>query len=236
VLGNILLATVVDSLVGLVGVFSLPFSQEKLQRIVDYLVAFAAGAMIGGAFLHLLPEAMELTAAAGELAVVGFLGFFLSERLLSWKHCHNLKCDKHSVGWLVVIGDALHNVVDGLVIASAFLVDAALGWTTTLAIIAHEVPQEIGNFAVLIHGGFSRTSATLWTFLSQATCLLGGLAGYFLGAAYKPFLIALAAGGFIYIAAVDLLPELHHRAPLNNFLLFLVGVLIMEGLKLLLAV
>jgi zinc and cadmium transporter len=233
VLGNILVASVADSLVGLVGAFLLPV--KDLQRLVDRLVAFAAGAMVGGAFLHLLPEAAELTGSWGELAVAGFLLFFLTERVLHWKHCHDVDCGHHTVAWLIIVSDAIHNFIDGLVIAAAFLVGAPLGWATTLAIVAHEVPQEIGDFAVLIHGGFSRGRALLWNFLSQSTCILGGLVGYVAGTGSEALLVPLAAGGFIYIAAADLIPELHpgsgEQGHFDSFVLFVVGVLLMEALK-----
>jgi zinc and cadmium transporter len=235
VLLDIIIATFVDSLVGLVGALSLLLRPVDVQKLVNKLVAFAAGTMIGGAMLHLLPEAAEMTAFSGEFAVVGFLLFFLTERVLHWKHCHDVDCEHHPLGWLIVTSDGVHNFVDGLVIASAFLVDVGLGWVTTLAIIAHEVPQEIGDFAVMVHGGFSRGKATFWNFVSQCTCILGGLIGFLFGAGFESFLVPFAAGGFIYIAAVDLIPELHpgqgEEGHFGSFLLFLLGVLLMAALK-----
>ena len=231
---EILLAVTVDSLVGLVGVFSFFFSTGQLKRMMSALVAFAAGTMIGGAFIHLIPESFELTPFAGELVALGFIGFFAIERVIHWRHCHNIECDKHPITLLIIIGDGVHNIIDGLVIASTFLVNSVLGWTTTLAVILHEVPQEIGNFVVLVHGGFSKWRAAAWTFLSQATCILGGLVGYFFGSGLKAFLIPFAAGGFIYIAAVDLLPEIHVDSdhPVRVFLTFLLGILTMQAIKL----
>lgn len=237
---NILVATFVDSLVGLVGAISLFMKSKDIQKIVNKLVAFAAGTMLGGAMLHLLPEAAEMTPFSGEFAVLGFLLFFLTERILHWKHCHDVECEHHPLGWLIITSDSVHNFVDGLVIASAFLINTTLGWITTLAIIAHEVPQEIGDFAVLIHGGFSRGKATFWNFVSQCTCIVGGLVGYFFGSGFESFLVPFAAGGFLYISAVDLIPELHpgngEEGHFNSFALFLFGILLMAGMKFLLKI
>ena len=172
VIWEILLAVFLDSLVGLAGVIFLFMRDDRVKKLIATLVSFAAGTMIGGAFIHLIPESFELTSYAGELVALGFIGFFVIEQIIHWRHCHNLDCDKHPVTWLVIIGDGVHNFIDGLVIAAAFLINSALGWTTTLVIILHEVPQEVGNFAVLVHGGFSRWRAAAWTFFSQATCIL----------------------------------------------------------------
>jgi len=236
---DVLTATVLDSLLGLVGIFSLYVSEKTLHRIVNFMVAFAAGAMLAGALSHLLPKALGMTEWAAEIALLGFSIFFILERYLHWHHCHETgKCEVHPVTTLTIIGDGIHNFIDGLVIAAAFLVDTATGWMTTALIIGHELPQELGNFSVLIYGGYTKKQAILWTFVSQATCILGGLLGWFLTPEWlKAPLLAFAAGGFIYIAASDLVPELHKEKDLRkstaHFMAFLLGTAFMIGIKIL---
>jgi len=232
-------ATVLDSLVGLVGVFSIYMSEDRLKEIVQWLVAFAAGAMLAGALAHMIPKAMLALQYqwTGEVAILGFLTFFALERFLHWHHCHETgPCEIHPVTTLTIVGDSLHNFVDGIVIAAAFLTDAVTGWITTALIIAHEVPQELGNFSVLVFGGYRKEKAILWTFLSQATCILGGLIGWFFTPNWlKAPIIAFAAGGFLYIAAADLIPELHkerdRRKMYQTTVWLLLGILFMIGIK-----
>ena len=209
----IVLATIIDSLVGLVGVFTLRMNQKNLEKILLALVGFSAGALLGGAFFHLLAESIEPLGIQTTFVwlFVGFILFFFIERFLHWHHCHEGNCDTHPVTSLILIGDGVHNFIDGLVIAASFLVSIELGAITTAVIIAHEVPQELGNFAVLIHGGFDRVKALVFTFISQITCVAGGLVGFLIAgqSGLTNFLLPFAAGGFIYIAASDLIPELH---------------------------
>ncbi len=233
-------ATVLDSLVGLVGIFSLYVSEKTLQEIVQWLVAFAAGAMLAGALVHMFPKALVALHYkwTGEVAILGFLTFFVLERFLHWHHCHETgPCEVHPVTTLTIVGDSLHNFIDGLVIAAAFLTDAVTGWITTLLIIAHEVPQELGNFSVLLFGGYQKEKAILWTFFSQATCILGGIIGWFFTPEWlKAPVIAFAAGGFLYIAAADLIPELHkerNRKKMRRATVWLLlGILFMIVIKL----
>ncbi len=235
---DVIVATALDSLLGLVGVFSLYVREETLFSIIRFMVAFAAGAMLTGALAHLLPKALASTEWAAEIAILGFSTFFLLERVLHWHHCHEEgKCEVHPVTTLTIIGDGIHNFIDGLVIAAAFLVDRATGGLTTIMIIGHELPQELGNFSILVFGGYEKKKAILWTFLSQATCILGGLIGWFFTPDWlKAPLLAFAAGGFIYIAASDLVPELHKekdlRKSMRHFIAFLLGVAFMIGIKL----
>lgn len=236
---SILVATFLDSITGLIGVFSLYVREETLEKIVKTLVAFAAGAMIAGALVHMLPKALTVLhfEHTGETAILGFATFFLLERYIHWHHCHETKaCDVHPVTKLTIIGDAIHNFIDGIVIAAAFLADSVTGWITTALIIGHEVPQELGNFSVLLYGGYEKKKAILWTFLSQATCILGSILGWF----FTPQniiapILAFAAGGFLYIGASDLVPELHRekdvRKSVWHFVWFLVGVAFMIGIK-----
>jgi len=232
-------ATALDSLVGLVGIFSLYISEKRLRELVQWLVAFAAGAMLAGALVHMIPKAMLALQYrwTGEVAIIGFLTFLALERFLNWHHCHKTgPCEVHPVTTLTIVGDSLHNFIDGLVIAAAFLTDVATGWITTALIIAHEVPQELGNFSVLVFGGYRKEKAILWTFLSQATCILGGLIGWFFTPSWlKAPVIAFAAGGFLYIAAADLIPELHKEKDrikmYQTTLWLLLGILFMIGIK-----
>ena len=232
-------SSVFVSLLSLVGVLTFFFKQKHLQRVLFYLVSFSAGAMLGGAFFHLLPEAMELGEASGTaplyvfgILLIGFCSFFLLERVLRWRHCHEGgKCDAHAFSYLSLAGDALHNFIDGLVIAAAFLADFNLGIVTTLVIASHEIPQELGDFAVLIYGGFSRQKALLYNLLTALTAVLGALAGFFLSSQLAGFSLALlpfTAGGFVYIASSDLIPEIHkhqdQRRSYGSFALFLLGL------------
>ena len=236
IFGSLLVALVIDSLLGLIGVFSLYFNEKILRKITFALVAFAAGSMLGGAMLHMLPEAMEMSIYASEIFLFGFLGFFILERYIFWHHCHKGHCEIHTISYLTILGDGLHNFIDGLVIAAAFLVNVHLGWITFFAIFLHEVPQELGNFAILIHNGMTRNKAIMWTFLSQATCILGGLAGWFFAPQWMiaPTL-AFAAGGFVYIAASDLVPEMHSEKDIRkatiSFVLMMTGMGLLWAIK-----
>lgn len=234
---NLLLALIIDSLIGLVGVFSLYVSRDVLHKLTHYLVAFAAGSILGGAIIHMFPEALELTSFAPELTLLGFALFFLLEKYLHTHHCDCHAGEKPSTPYVIIVGDALHNFTDGLVLAIAFLVNIKIGWITLLAVAMHEIPQELGNFAILIHKGMSRGRAILWTFFSQLTCILGGVLGYLFSPEWLigPAL-AFAAGGFIYIGASDLVPGLHHNKEFKNdtlnFILMLLGMVLIWLLRL----
>jgi len=236
----ILLATLVNSLVALVGIFSLWLKKKILNKLLISLVALSAGALLSGAFFHLIPESLEhLTPMAVFTGVlIGFIIFFLMEKFLYWHHCHEGKCDIHPVSYLILFGDGIHNFIDGIIIAISFIVSIPFGIVTTLMIIAHEVPQELGDFGVLVHGGFSKAKALICNLISQLACVLGGLVGYFLSSSIEgiiPFILPFAAGGFIYISASDLVPELHKQSDikksLSSFAFFILGILIMLAIK-----
>ncbi len=237
----ILLVTLLDGLAAFAGAFTLVFKGKTLKNLLFVLVAFSAGVMIGGGLLHLLVESLETLEAdiAMVVFIVGFSVFFLIERLLHWHHCHTGgACDVHTYSYLVLIGDGIHNFIDGLVISAAFITNIGLGLVTSLLILGHELPQEIGDFAVLLHGGMKKGKALLYNFLSQLTAVIGGLAGYFwLYDELRILLLPFAAGGFIYIAASDLIPELHKEPRLSRAMLafgfFTTGVLFMLGVKIL---
>lgn len=220
-------------------VLFLYFKEDVLDKITLFLVSLSAGALMGGAFLHLLPEAQEEIGNNAYMIVLGsFIFFFLLEKILHWQHCHKQHCEVHSFGYMNLIGDSIHNFIDGLVIASTFLIDTKLGITTTIAIALHEIPQEIGDFGVLIHAGFKKSKAILINYAIALTVVAGGIVGYFASFSLEkiiPTLLPIAAGGFIYIAASDLMPEIRKEKNLSksiiSFLTFIIGIIIMYMAK-----
>ena len=232
----IIASTLIISLLSLAGVFTLALKEKVLKHILLLLVGFSVGALAGGAFLHLLPESLEQLPPGVTFiyALLGFSLFFLMERIFYWRHCHEGKCDIHAFTYLNLFGDGLHNFIDGLVIAASFIVSIPLGIATSIAVASHEIPQEIGDFGVLVYGGFSKYKALLFNLLSALTAILGGVIGFYLSSAVSglaPVLLPITAGGFIYIAASDLIPELHkekdNRKANLAFVLFLLGILFM---------
>jgi zinc and cadmium transporter len=237
----IIAATLIVSAGAFAGVVTLALHEKKLQRLLLHLVSLSAGTLIGSAFLHLLPEAVEHGHAhqVFELTLASFIGFFLIEKGLHWRHCHRGHCDVHQFGYLNLIGDAVHNFIDGLIIAATFMVDINLGIITTIAVASHEIPQEIGDFGVLLYSGFSKTKALISNVLVALTAVAGGIIGYFLNdrvEAFSEMLLPIAAGGFIYIAASDLMPEIrretNRRRSIISFTLFLLGIGLMYVLTL----
>jgi len=176
----ILLATFLDSLIALIGAFTLGIKQKTLSKILFILVAFSTGALLAGGFLHLLAESLEKLTVFNSFLflIIGFSTFFLMEKFLHWHHCHEGKCDIHPYTVLILFGDGIHNFIDGLVIGVSFLVNVNFGIVTTLMIISHEIPQELGDFGVLLYGGMKKRDAIIYNFLSQLTCILGGLVGF----------------------------------------------------------
>jgi zinc and cadmium transporter len=239
---QILIATFLITLCVWVAVLFLLFKKETLSKITIFLVSFSAGALIGGAFLHLLPEASELL-EPGKMFLISlsaFVIFFFVEKWLHWRHCHKDNCEIHTFGYMSLFGDTLHNFIDGLIIAGSFLADFNLGIVTTLAIALHEIPQEIGDFGVVIHAGFTRFKAFVLNYLVALTVVFGGIAGYFISF-YSDNVIAymlpFAAGGFIYVAASDLMPEIRKetvfKKSLISFLFFLLGIALMFAMRML---
>ncbi|MFH1682715.1 MAG: ZIP family metal transporter [Candidatus Woesearchaeota archaeon] len=236
----ILISTILVSLISFVGVFTLALKDKLLNRLVMVFVALSAGALIGGAFLHLIPEAVE-EFGDGSLFIyvlVGFVLFLFIEKVLHWRHCHKGHCDIHTFAHMSLIGDSVHNFIDGMIIAASFVVDIRLGIVTTLAMALHEIPQEIGDFGVLIHGGFKKSRALFLNFITALTAVLGGIVGYFLSGYTESavvFLLPFAAGGFIYIAASDLIPEIRKELDMKklllNFGVFILGIVMMYLLK-----
>jgi len=239
ILLNILIATFIVSLISFIGVITLAIKDKFLNKILLYLVALSAGVLIGGAFLHLIPEAIGKLKGDSMfiLIILGFVIFFVIEKVLHWQHCHEKNCKVHTFAYMNLVGDFFHNFLDGLIIAGSFLLSIPLGISTTIAIAIHEIPQEIGDFGVLIYGGLSKRKALTLNFLTALTAVLGGLIGYFISSLSPLFLSiipAIAAGGFIYIAASDLIPELREDSTnhsILHFIIFLLGILLMWYLK-----
>ena len=238
---SIIIATFVISLGGLVGVFTLSIKEAKLSRVLMLLVSLSAGALMGGAFIHLLPEAVEELESMLVFSIVlfSFVSFFFIEKLLHWRHCHKGHCDVHTFGYMNLIGDGVHNFIDGLIIAATFMTSIPLGIATTLTIAFHEIPQEIGDFGVLLYSGFDRKKALVANFMVACIAIIGGVVGYFLSLSIDHFMVYLlpfAAGGFIYIAASDLMPEIRKEQSLKksiaSFGFFLLGIGIMILVKL----
>ncbi len=210
----ILATSIVVSLLSLIGIFSLGIREVRLKRIVFFSISFAAGALLGAAFLDLLPEALEKGGHNLILTSVlaGLLIFFSLEKFLHWYHCHGQVCEVHAFTYLNLFGNGLHNFIDGVIIATSFLISWPLGLSASLAIIFHEIPHELGDFSVLIYGGLSRKKALFCNYLCSLTALAGAVGGYFFNSQFRFFsdyIIGLAAGGFIYVACADLIPELH---------------------------
>jgi zinc and cadmium transporter len=235
-LAYILLATFIVSLISFVGVLTLALKDKILSKILLVLIGLSAGALMGGAFLHLLPEAVENNSGLDVylVVIIGFILFFLIEKVLHWRHCHKGECDVHTFRYMNLIGDSIHNFIDGLIMAASFVVSVPLGITTTIAIATHEIPQEIGDFAVLIYGGFSKRRAIMLNFVVALTAVLGGIVGYFVSNLIEDivlFILPFAAGGFIYIAATDLVPEIRKELDMKKYMatlfVFICGILIM---------
>jgi len=234
----ILGVALLDALLGFAGLFSFYMREDMVKKLAFYLTAFAGGALIGGAFFHLIPEASEFfePLQMSILIVGGFVAFLAIEGYFHWHHCED--CEIHPFTYTMIVGDAIHNTIDGLVMAAAFIVSIPLGITTALVIMGHEFPQQLGIFGVLIHGGFTRQKALFYSFLAQSTVIIGALLGFFLAASSEQFasmLLPIAAGGFIYIAGADLIPEVHKTkgaAKILTFFTFILGLAFMLWIKL----
>ena len=238
----VLISVLVVSLISFIGIFTFSLKAEKLQKVLIYFVAFSAGALFAGAFLHLIPEVVEKTGFNLRIPIFILLGiiiFFIIEKIVCWNHCHIpiTKKHVHSFAIMNLVGDMFHNFLDGLVIAASYIVSIPLGITTTIAVVLHEIPQEISDFGILIYGGFSKRKALLVNFATALTAVLGAVVGLFLSGfinGIEYMLVPIAAGGFIYIAGSDLIPELHRefnvKKSIWQLIFFVLGILIMIGL------
>jgi zinc and cadmium transporter len=215
-----IVSVVVVSLLSLVGVACISISEQRLKRIIFTMVSLAVGAMFGDAFIHLLPESFENPRSKVETSLyvlAGIFAFFILEKFLLWRHQHTLESDSHihHVGYMNLIADGLHNLIDGMIIGASYLISTPVGIATTMAVVFHEIPHELGNFFVLLHAGFTKTKALFFNLLSATFAILGAIISMAVGSSVASFsaaMLPLAAGGFIYIAGSDLIPELHKDA------------------------
>ena len=234
----------VVSLISLVGIIALAVKIEKLKKALMFLVSFSAGSLIGGSFLHLLPELIEeekFNLNSSFYIIGGILLFFVLEKILHWRHCHIPTCDDHPhhLAAINLVGDGLHNLLDGIIIATAFFINPTTGIATTIAVILHEIPQEIGDFGVLIYAGLSKFKAIIYNLLSALTAILGAALAIIFQNTMENFIdiaVPLTIGGFIYIATADLIPELKKETSVisssKQFIGIILGVSLM-GLLLL---
>ncbi len=237
-----LISVIIVSLISLVGVFTFSINHKKLEKVLIYLVSLSTGTLLGDAFIHLIPEAYENSEKSllvGLYVLAGMLFFFIVEKFFHWRHCHHVPSEHHPhpFSYIILAGDTVHNFIDGLVIAASYLVSIPVGIATTLAVILHEIPQEVGDFGSLIYGGFSRYKALLFNFLTGLTAVIGAIVVLLIDAnviEMNKFLIPFAAGGFIYIASADLIPELHKntepKKSIGQIILFMVGIGLMTSL------
>lgn len=239
-----LLSVALVSLVSLVGIMVLSLKFDKIRGALIYLVSFSAGALMGDVFLHLLPEAIEefgFGLSSGLGALSGIVTFLILEKIIHWHHHHNhIHHHTKRIATMNLMGDGVHNFIDGLIIGASYLVSIPVGIATTIAVILHEIPQEIGDFGVLLHGGFSKRKALFFNFLTALTAVGGALFALLLGnnGSIERFLIPFAAGGFVYIAGSDLIPELHKddfklSRSVKQLMVFILGICVMMALLLL---
>ena len=221
----------------LAGGFVMVVPRHRLNRMISHLISFAVGALLGGAFLHLIPQAFEHEAVGSNTPlyiVAGIMGFFVLERFLHVHHEHHLEGQVHTPRPIVtmsIVGGTMHNLVDGMIVAASYAVSVEAGVVTTAAILLHQIPQEIGDFGILVHGGLEPARALVYNLISGGGAIVGAAVAILVGSVasdFAPIIVAVTAGSFIYIAASDLIPELRrspgHRASLQQLLLMVAGV------------
>jgi zinc and cadmium transporter len=238
-----IISVLIVSLISFSGALTLAIKKEKLKDFLIYFVSFSAGTLLGDVFIHLLPEVVEEYSHSISLifiyVLVGILTSFILEKIICWRHCHLpiTKNHIHNFAWMNLWGDFFHNIIDGLTIATSYLLNTGAGIATTLAVVFHEIPQEIGDFGVLLHGGFKIKKALFLNFLTALSAIIGAVISLLLNNRIEHltlFLAPFAAGNFIYIASSDLIPELHKETIIKKGIIqivtFLLGVLVMYGL------
>ena len=230
------------SIISLIGVIVLSFQEKRIKGILIYLVSFAAGAFFGDVFIHLIPETIEefgWSLITSFSVLFGIVFFLVTEKIIKWRHCHDAFCETHtgSLAAMNLIGDGVHNFVDGLIVAASFLISAPVGVATTITIILHEIPQEIGDFGVLLHGGYTKKKAIFFNIISALTAIIGAAVAL-LTSQYIPHieqvLIPFAIGSFIYIGGSDLIPEIQKETKLlksfSQIVTFVLGIVVMAVL------
>jgi len=226
-----LISVLAVSLVSLVGILIFAISLDRLKRILIFLVSFSAGGLLGDVFFHIFPEISEASGfnqTTGILMLAGMLLFFILEKYIHWLHCHEPENESHShnLAPMVFLGDGLHNFLDGVIIAASYTISLPLGLATTTAIILHEIPQEIGDFGVLLHAGYSKIKALSFNLVSALSAILGTIIGLVFASAagnFAVFVLPVAAASFIYIAAADFIPELHKETQPSKSALHVLG-------------
>ncbi len=226
-------SVVVVSCISFIGIFTLSLKEEILRKYIFIFIGLAVGALLGDALIHLIPEAFENSTnvtVTSILVIAGILFFFILEKFLHWHHHGEDKEEEsiHPVGRLILFSDGIHNFMDGIIIGASFLVSIPIGLATTLAVILHEIPQEVGDFAVLLHAGYTKGRALWLNFLSALLAILGVVALFAVGEIAElssSYFLPIAAGGFIYIAVADLIPELHKTKEASHSILQIVAVI-----------
>ena len=243
----VIISVIIVSAISLIGLVTFLFKSKNLDKILLYLVSFSVGGLFGDVFIHLLPDVFRgsKTVLAGVFILSGILFSFIMEKFIHWRHCHTpaSKHHTHNLAYMNLIGDAMHNFIDGLVIAGSYFISIPAGVATTIAVAFHEIPHEFGNFGVLVYGGFSKLKALLFNFLTALTSVLGAVLGIMLGnsGVATTFLVPFAAGNLIYIAGTDLIPELHKTScddfkiseSTGQLLCIILGILVMMSILLL---
>ena len=243
-----LISVILVSLTSLVCIFFIFLKESFLKKLIFLLIGLSVGSLFGDTFIHLLPQ---IYAKGNNLSVsfavlFGILLFFILEKFINWHHSHEEEnavglhrdceggdCHIQPAGYTILFGDTLHNFIDGLIVAASYLISIEVGIATTIAVVLHEIPHEIGDFAVMLHSGFTTKKALFWNVVSSLAAILGAIAGLFLGLKIEgvlPLLIALAAGGFIYIAGSDLVPQLHRDTKIKQSIYQLISILVGVGL------
>ncbi len=237
-------SVVIVSLLSLIGLATIALDENRLRKILMFMVSFAVGGLFGDVFIHIFPDVYgkgkDLAVSLGVLG--GIFLFFVLEKFIYWRHCHSTECVAHTKPFvfLNLIGDAVHNFFDGVIIGASYTASIPLGIATTLAVVLHEIPHEVGDYGILIHGGLSRWRALFLNFVCATVAILGTILALFIGAKLKSFAfyaMPFTAGGFIYIAGSDLIPELHKEANIGRslfqFAAIVLGVALMSLLILL---
>jgi len=241
-----LISVIAVSLMSLIGIITLSLNSKRLNKIVLYFVSFSVGALLGDVFIHLLPEIVEKNGFGINISMYILLGILISfvmEKIIHWRHCHHPTTKEHPHPFAVMnlIGDFIHNFIDGLIIGASYIVSIPVGIATTIAVVLHEIPQEIGDFGILLHGGFSKSKALFLNFVTALSAVLGAIISFLLASRVEGsliFLIPFAAGNFLYIAGSDLIPELNKSEftiwkSILQLLIIILGILVMASLLLL---